>query len=316
MDLEEYTGAENLHELSVEAVNPERKYKKSSNIQSIKHRFEGGIPVVTADLTPRKKHREPNSTQTRSLSPVPVKSTSKPTRRPLMEVTVTISPNTEVTLPVYIGDSASDVANRLKCDNKSVLKLLAEEIDREVVEYMTGIAKELVQFQRLSKEAQSAKSKSALDKAKPPELQTAKRARTRERPVLGTVNVDPGTGSPWAITVREGDRAIDLAMQFCTQHGFSHSHVDDISVPIQELIRSTESSHPRFRMMLEVSPGYSAPLDVRTGDDLHSLALRFVEQYRLNKHLVKTIHDLLLRTEVIHDTKRLIKVTEVTHFDA
>lgn len=284
-------------------------------IPSITHKFEGGIPVVTADLTPRKKRGGQTPTQTRSLSPAPSKPAAKPSRRPLMEVAVTVGPDKEVLLPVYMGDTAAEVANRLKCESKQVQRSLAEEVEREIDQYMTGIAKELSQFQRLSKETQAAKSKSALDKAKPPNLHTAQRARTKDRPLLGSINVDSGSGTALVVTVREGDKAIDLAMQFCTQNGFSHSHLEELSTLIQELISSSDRTTPRFRVMLEVAAGRLAPLEVRLGDDLHLLATRFVEEYHLGKHLIRTIYELLVRTEAVHEARRLIKVSEVTHFD-
>ena len=320
MDLEEegeagYREAEISSEFDSERRFEENKAAKRVVVSNISHRYEGGIPVVTADLTPRKKRGAQTPTQTRSLSPVPSKPASKPSRRPLMEVAVSVEPGNSVILPVYMGDTAADVASRLKCDSKLALKSLAEEIEREIEEYMLGIAKELTQFQRLSKETQAAKSKSALEKAKPPNLHTAKRARNKERPVLGSINVDVGSGSPLSITVREGDRAIDLAMQFCTQNGFSHSHLEEISGHIQELINSSERSRPRFRVVLEVASGQFAPLEVRLGDDLHLVATRFVEEFHLGKHLIRTIYDLLVRTEAVHEAKRLIKVSEVTHFD-
>lgn len=233
MDSEEEGEAEYQAEGISSEFDSERRYEgikaaKKVVVTNISHRYEGGIPVVTADLTPRKKRGAQTPTQTRSLSPVPSKPHSKPSRRPLMEVSVSVEPGNSVVLPVYVGDTAADVANRFKCDSKLILKSLAEEIEREIEEYMLGIAKELAQFQRLSKETQASKSKSALERAKPPNLHTAKRARNKERPVVGSINVDMGNSTPLAITVREGDRAIDLAMQFCTQNGFSHSHLEEL----------------------------------------------------------------------------------------
>lgn len=307
--------AQNISDSDSEPRSTGKKITQKGVIPLISHKLEGGIPVVTADLTPRKKRGGQTPTQTRSLSPAPSRPAAKPSRRPLMEVAVAVGLEKEVVLPVYVGDTATEVASRLKCESKLAQKSLAEEIEREIDQYMTGIAKELSQFQRLSKETQAAKSKSALEKAKPPNLHTAQRARTKDRPLLGSINVDSGSGTALVVQVREGDKAIDLAMQFCTQNGFSHSHLEELSTLIQEVISSSDRTTPRFKVQLEVATGRFAPLEVRLGDDLHLLATRFVEEHHLGKHLIRTIYDLLVRTEAVHEARRLIKVSEVTHFD-
>lgn len=286
--------------------NTTRSAKKLSEPKSVS-------PVSSrprlSDLTPQAKSNAYNTLNSseKSLtgksaqkSPSPINrgrqklnqtSSSVPKKPPIMHIEITLG-STTVKEEVFASDRAYDVAVRvLKPHNSApkIIQLLSDTIEQTINDYTAGIAKELAAYQRKAGLMDWEYRKKLLNRFKPPQLATMKRAEKKKQPI-GDVNIEIENRS-LTLSVREGDDPETLARIFCKKHSLPEESIQELKVSIRDLILS----HQTLLFSLNFELGDETfSVDIHEKDDLFMVAQKFVAEHSLDPSSVSKIHKILI----------------------
>lgn len=193
---------------------------------------------------------------------------------------------------VYPNDKAYDVAARLLKPHSSAPKLvqvLSDAIEQTINDYTAGIAKELASYQSKAGVLDWEYRKKLLNRFKPPQLATMKRAEKKKQPV-GDVNIEIDNRT-LTLSVREGDDPETLARIFCKKHILPEESMYELKASIRDLIHS----HQTLLFSLNFEMGDETfSVDIHEKDDLFIVAQKFVAEHNLEPSSVTRIHKVLI----------------------
>ncbi|CAG9322228.1 unnamed protein product [Blepharisma stoltei] len=252
-------------------------------------------PVVKTSLTPKPKKSSQDTITSSNSSKSSQKTVNKVS---LISLEIDIGSGYTVTEDVHSGDSSYDIAARafkqknIKANYKSIREL-GDLIQQEINNYLGVVAKELKNYEKKVKKCEEENYKKQLEKIKPPLLQTEKLAETRKK-VIGSLQISTGEDKEETITIREGDIPEELAKEFSETHNLCDEACESIAISIKELIEQT--LHPSIKINFEIDEGKTAAIEVSKGDDLFSLAHRFVRDNRIGSKYTSKVYNMLRRT--------------------
>mgnify|MGYP001047593167 FL=1 len=197
------------------------------------------------------------------------------------------------------GDNSYEVAKRvLQQVNSNVsvknLQNLSEVIKTKVTEYMNTVATELTKYKQSVKKVQEEHQKELVASMKPPNLLTEYRAKHRKQ-LLGHVKVEI-SGEENLIPVYEGEFPQEVAKEFCKEKTIDEEQYQEILTHITNLVQSTDKRPLLLKMDFEIPGGQSASCEVREGDDLFSLAHRFVRDNKLGAKNTGRVYQMIKKT--------------------
>lgn len=278
------------------AVNSGKLNPKEKKVPIIKRQLISKSPIKTPT-------KSPNSTSKNSL----ITTQKTVSKSPILTIEIDIGNNQLIKEDVFPGESSYQVAARaLKSINKNeknpkVLRELGDKVHSVINEYMTVITKELVTYEKKVKQYSEHERKRKLDQMKPPSLQTQMLADNRKR-IIGTLRFGMVENEEATITIREGDIPEDLAKEFCDLHNLEQENYVNLLESIKDFLENTKNPQKIMKINFEVSEGKIVAIDVNQGDDIYSLAFRFVNEHKLGIQNTSKVYNMLKKAIIEHQS--------------